>query len=69
MYLTTLHLYLESVLSFSVPVVVFMSAVLKDFQDSCDVQADGGKKNSLSVSYSVGQVKVDLSWYLTICKV
>ena len=42
---------------------------IKDFQDSCDVQADGGKKNSLSVSYSVGQVKVDLSWYLTSCKV
>ena len=30
-YLTTSHLYLECVLSFSAPVVVFMSAVLKDF--------------------------------------
>ena len=28
-----------------------------------------GKNNSLSVSYSVGQVKVDFSWYLTSCKV
>ena len=64
-----LHLYLVCVLSFSVPVVVFVSAVLKDFQGSCDVKADGGKKNSLSVSYSVGQVKVDFSWYLTSCKV
>ena len=50
-------LFSMCILSFSVPVLVFMSAVLKDFQDSCDVQADGGKKNSLSVSYSVGQVK------------
>ena len=31
MYLTTLHLYLVCVLSFSVPVVVFVSAALKDF--------------------------------------
>ena len=69
MYLTTLHLYLVCVLSFSVPVVVFVSAVLKDFQDSCDVKADAGKKNSLSVSYTVGQVKVDFPWYLTSCKV
>ena len=69
MYLTTLHLYLVCMLSFSVPVVAFVSAVLKDFQDSCDVKADGGKKNSLSVSYIVGQVKVDCSWYLTTNKV
>ena len=47
-----LHLNLVCVVSFSVPVLVFMSAVLKDFQDSCDVKAEGGKKNSLSVSYS-----------------
>ena len=32
------------VLSLSVPVLVLMSAVLKDFQDSCDVKADGGKR-------------------------
>ena len=57
------------VLSLSVPVLVLMSAVLKDFQDSCDVKADGGKKNSLSLSHSVGQVKVNFFWYLTSCKV
>ena len=38
------------VLSLSVPVLVLMSAVLKDFQDSCDVKADGGKQNLSSVS-------------------
>ena len=34
------------VLTFSVPVVVFMS-VSKDFWDYCDVQADGGESKSV----------------------
>ena len=57
-YLTTFIIYylLHGTFCVFSNVVVFVSAVLNDFLDSCDVQADGGKKKSLSVSYSVGQM-------------